>query len=110
MAQRRELPYPPFAHLANLIASDEEEAAAAGSARRAAQAVIAAAGGEAGRTEVVGPAPCPLARLRGRWRHHFLVRDASRARLTAVLTEALGRLTPEDRSRLTVDVDAVTLL
>ncbi|NCO90287.1 MAG: primosomal protein N' [Armatimonadetes bacterium CG_4_10_14_3_um_filter_66_18] len=110
MAQRRELPYPPFAHLVNLIISDEDEAVAAGSARRAAQAVIAAAGTNAGQTEVVGPAPCPLARLRGRWRHHFLVRDASRARLTAVLTEALGKLTPEDRSRLTVDVDAVTLL
>src|SRR5438128_628351 len=69
--------YPPHVGLARFVASHED----AGRVQRAAERVAAwlvRANTErlSGALSVLGPAPCPIERLRGRWRWHLLVKAA----------------------------------
>jgi primosomal protein N' (replication factor Y) len=62
--------------------------------------------------ELLGPAPAPLARLKGRWRWHLVLRSAHRSLLGRVARYA-ARRAPHGRGgavRLVVDRDPVTLL
>jgi len=103
---RAELGYPPYGHLVNLVCSGNrreqvEEAAAA----------VAHGLGQAARgSEVLGPAPCLLTRLRGRWRYQLLLKAAQRSALRELLPE-LERLSRELPAgvQLAVDVDPVDM-
>jgi primosomal protein N' len=55
---------------------------------------------------VLGPAPCPLARLEGRWRWHVLVK-AHEPRALGRVVRAWRRV---GRGPVVVDRDPVTLL
>ena len=106
-SERRELHYPPFGHLVEIEvrgAREERVAAAAASVRRT---LGGAAGGAGSGVLVLGPAPKPLARLRGESRWHVLVRAASRTALRDLLARALPRIREARYSgaRIYVDVD-----
>ena len=75
LAQRREARYPPFTRLATLLFTGPDETAV----ERAADACAAEIGDEAERAGVtlLGPAPQALARLRGRYRWHLLLKCES---------------------------------
>jgi len=55
---------------------------------------------------VLGPAPCPIERLKGRWRWHVLVK-ASEPRALGRVVRAWGA---RARAVVVVDRDPVTLL
>jgi primosomal protein N' (replication factor Y) (superfamily II helicase) len=82
---RREPRYPPHAKLLNVVVSALDEV-------HTQQAALAAADWLSGLlstrritdVELVGPAPCPIDRIRNRWRWHFLLRCASAKRLGEV--------------------------
>jgi primosomal protein N' (replication factor Y) len=64
------------------------------------------------RLRILGPAPAPLARVRGRFRLHILLKSASRRRLTTVLRR-LGEGLERDRigpGRVAIDVDPASIL
>jgi primosomal protein N' (replication factor Y) len=88
-ADRRELRYPPFGHLVEieLRGAREERVAAAGATVRRMLDPAPNSG-----IEVLGPAPKPLARLRGEERWHLLIRSTSRQRLRDLLQRALPRI------------------
>ncbi|HHV62650.1 MAG TPA: primosomal protein N' [Firmicutes bacterium] len=68
---REELVYPPFAHIIAMIVSSSDVSVAAGVAQELASALRARlkAGESSGRVfDVLGPAPCPLARIGGSYR------------------------------------------
>src|SRR5262249_14582572 len=91
LGHRASLGYPPFGHLASLVVSGPDEEAAREAALRLASAVKGAAAG----VEVLGPAPAPLARLRGRYRFLALLKgpEAMRVREAArVLAAAAARV------------------
>jgi primosomal protein N' (replication factor Y) len=72
LRRRASLAYPPFGRLVHAVVSAENEGSAGAAADRLAAAVRndpAAAG-----VEVLGPAPSPLARLRGRYRFQLLLK------------------------------------
>jgi primosomal protein N' (replication factor Y) len=58
---------------------------------------------------VLGPAPCPLSRLRGRWRWHVLVKSAE-PRAIGRVVRAWGRREDAGRARVVVDRDPTVLL
>ncbi|MBP2649133.1 MAG: hypothetical protein H6Q77_2757, partial [Gemmatimonadetes bacterium] len=58
---------------------------------------------------VLGPAPCPLARLKDRWRWHVMLKGPSRA-LGQVVRYAARRLPKFRQVRVVIDRDPVTLL
>jgi primosomal protein N' (replication factor Y) (superfamily II helicase) len=100
-------PYPPRTGLVRFVASGRDQARTAAIAERVA-GWLRRAGTErlAGALTVLGPAPCPITRLRGLWRWHVLVK-ATEAR-------ALGRVVRAWRAKahraVTVDRDPVSLL
>lgn len=101
---RRQLGYPPFRSLLRVLAEAEREAAAEGRAREAAEAIRPALkDGD----DLLGPAPCPISRIRGKWRWHLLLK-APEDGIDRALDALEGRF-PELRG-LAVDRDPVSLM
>ncbi|HEX6942773.1 MAG TPA: primosomal protein N', partial [Gemmatimonadaceae bacterium] len=62
-------PYPPTVRLANLVISGTEEVATMEGANRAAEFLTRLiSGGRVETVHVIGPAPCPVERIKSRWR------------------------------------------
>jgi primosomal protein N' (replication factor Y) len=104
-AQRRAAHLPPFARLAALIVSAND----AESADFAARALARAAPHLPGVT-VLGPAPAPLAVLRGRHRRRLLMQAERSVNVQAVLREWLAKVKFAGSVRLQVDVDPYSFL
>jgi primosomal protein N' (replication factor Y) (superfamily II helicase) len=103
---RRELGYPPFGWLVNLVFSGNDQQAV----ERTAQRVASQLRQGAGRIEVLGPAPCLLPKLRGKWRQQILLKGAQRSdvrRRLAVLPQ-VEKQVPRGVA-LVVDVDPVDM-
>ncbi len=104
--------YPPHLRLANLVVSgpgETEVADAAGELADWTREAIRRGGAEG--VQVVGPAPCVLDRIRGRWRWHFLLKSDRAAPLGAVLRhldDVKGQ--PSGDMQLEIDRDPESLL
>ncbi len=97
---RQLLAYPPFGHLIRIVCEDARDDRAISSAHELARRLTVDA-----TTRVLGPAPAPLAKLRGRYRYHILIKGAERAGVQAAL-RSTNVLKPQwSTTRVTVDVD-----
>jgi primosomal protein N' (replication factor Y) len=110
----RETPaYPPAVRLANVIFSGTEEEATMRLADRAAAWLreLLARRTEAHVT-LVGPAPCPVERIKNRWRWHLLLKSAHPGELTRVSRYFLERFEVPARAglRIALDRDPVALM
>jgi primosomal protein N' (replication factor Y) len=106
---RQTLKFPPFSRLINLRFSGENEAAVKLAARQIAQAAETIRE----RIEVLGPAPAPLARLRGKFRWHLLLKGANWQTLHSLsrhLKELSGKPPFPRGVKMTVDVDPENML
>jgi primosomal protein N' (replication factor Y) len=111
---RREPSYPPHSRLVNVVISGVEEEATQELAVGAAEWV----GGllearSIAEVRLVGPAPCPIDRIRGRWRWHFLLRSESPRLLGEVARYFFERFeAPKGKAdfRIALDRDPVALL
>ncbi len=105
MRFRRIFHYPPFTRMIQLRLEDRDRArgerAIGALARRLAAHPLAEG------VRVLGPAPAPFERLRGRWRFQILLRGASGTRLRKLVRAATPETHPGD---LIVDVDPYELL
>jgi primosomal protein N' (replication factor Y) (superfamily II helicase) len=97
---RREAAMPPFGRLAAIIVSSEQLDEATAVAR-----AIGRSAPEAENFAVFGPAPAPLAMLRGRHRLRLLVHAARSVPLQEMVRAWLGSLDWPARVRVAVDVD-----
>ena len=102
---RREAAMPPFGRLAAIIVSAEEAAEAEAVARRIGEAAPDVEG-----MAVFGPAPAPLAMLRGRHRQRLLVHARRSLDVQDVIREWLGEIDRSTRVRVSVDVDPYSFL
>ncbi|MCC6318794.1 MAG: primosomal protein N' [Gemmatimonadaceae bacterium] len=106
-------PYPPTTRLANVVVSGLDESAVAEAAQGATQWLnrLVRARSLSG-LAVVGPAPCPVDRIKERWRWHLLLRSSDGGLLTSVLQYLATRYELPDRHalRLTIDRDPQSLL
>lgn len=103
--QRRPGFWPPFGRLAALIVSADTPEAADATARALGQA---APRGDS--LQVLGPAPAPLAILRGRHRRRLLLRTRREVAVQPLLRQWLDRVTPERGARIDIDIDPVSFL
>jgi primosomal protein N' (replication factor Y) len=106
---RRAPPYPPELHLVNLIVSGEEESETATRAAEVADWCNSLVARHGLAVTVLGPAPCPLARIKDRWRWHVLLKGPS-AVLGRVVRYAARRLRSGGKTRVVIDRDPVSLL
>ncbi len=113
LAIRQSPPYPPHVGLVNVIVSGVQEQGVARAAVEVAQWLRGLIGVRAeGRVEVVGPAPAPLARIKGRWRWHLVLRAEDRAWLGRIAHFAARRAPHTSRGpiRVVFDRDPLSLL
>ena len=97
---RREAGAPPFGRFAGIVVSSEDQAAALEIARLIGRAAPTMDG-----MEVFGPAPAPLAMLRGRHRFRLLVHARRALDVQDVIRDWLGALDWPAKVRVVVDVD-----
>ena len=102
--------YPPYAGLVRFVAAAEDADAAAAAAEHVA-VWLRRVGTEqlGGALTVLGPAPCPIPRLKGRWRWHVLVK-ATESRAIGRVVRAWRRERVAGGATVMVDRDPVALL
>ncbi|PYS43350.1 MAG: primosomal protein N' [Acidobacteria bacterium] len=107
---RRNHGYPPFVALALLLSRHQDSNRAHSTANDLRKALIAANHDQACR--ILGPAPAPLARLRGEYRVQLLVKSRSRKQLRAVIDEALASMETAGRDlrAVTLEIDPVSMM
>ncbi|MBX7220140.1 MAG: primosomal protein N' [Blastocatellia bacterium] len=121
---RRDLYYPPFSVLANVIIRHTDATHAVSLAEQIGKFLRAAAQGDAS-VRVLGPASAPLAKLKNEYRHQILLKSRSRRKLRDVLDLAFSYLadataartgkaiTPDqnpERRFISVEIDPVDLM
>ncbi|MGO8671546.1 MAG: primosomal protein N' [Capsulimonadaceae bacterium] len=110
LPHRRELSYPPFSHMANLVVSHPEEQHAQAGIEYAATVLRASTAELDSPVGMLGPVACPLSRLKNKFRWHLVLRSRQRTDLLALLTHAFRSLSASDRTGLSVDIDPLTML
>jgi len=102
---RREAAMPPFGRLAAIVVSAEDSAEAEGVARRIGNAAPKVEG-----MAVFGPAPAPLAMLRGRHRQRLLVHAERMLDVQDMIRDWLDKVDWGPKVRVSVDVDPYSFL
>jgi primosomal protein N' (replication factor Y) len=107
---RRNHGYPPFVALALLLVRHKDVARANAIAHQLRNALVEANRDHACR--ILGPAPAPLARLRGEHRVQLLIKSRSRKQMRAVIDSALQNVEKagNDSRSVTVEIDPVSMM
>jgi primosomal protein N' (replication factor Y) len=107
---REMLRYPPFAAMIRLVVRGPVEAAAAQFAHHLAERLTAAIGDLNVEARVLGPAPAPLARLKGKFRFQIQTHGLDGDALRAAVRQATAAVQPPDDVQWIVDVDPLEML
>ncbi len=97
---RQELGYPPCGHLVNLIFSGNNGDQVSNAATSLGRHLQSAAGD----VEILGPSPCPLTRLRGKYRYQILLKSPARPPLRRLLAMIAG-VTAELPRQVSIHID-----
>ncbi|MCA8884857.1 MAG: primosomal protein N', partial [Rhodobacteraceae bacterium] len=105
--ERRALSMPPFGRMAGIVLSgtDLQGVFDLGNAMARQNGPLAAIG-----AELYGPAPAPIARIRGRHRVRLLVKAARAAPLQAAVAQWVGQFRLKPDLRLRIDIDPQSFL
>jgi primosomal protein N' (replication factor Y) len=109
LAARESPPYPPSVALVNLLVSGADQSAVSRSAADLADWCSGLVARHQLEVTVLGPAPAPLSRIKGRWRWHLLLKGAQEP-LGRIVRYAAGRITGAADPRVVIDRDPVSLL
>ena len=104
---RQTMRYPPLTALVNLVVKGRDARAAMTDAATLAHHLRNNA--DVGRFSVLGPAPAPVAKLRGEYRAQIFLKGGHRAAMREAVLAALVA-EPEMRRRVAIDIDPVTVL
>jgi len=104
---RRELGYPPYARLVNVLVWGRVQADVAKHASTVFDALAATVPEE---WQLLGPSPAPLSRVKGVWRWHVLVKAPQDADVSTPVGAALKSVKRLDGVASAADVDPTDLL
>lgn len=111
LPKRRLLGYPPYVRMANVLIWGKDEAAVRGAAQQLQQGIEQVVRDFGGDDWTVLPAtPCVLAKLRGTYRWHIVVKCPPEADLSAVLLPYFRHRKPDKDANVAIDVDPDDLL
>ncbi|MDD2336163.1 MAG: primosomal protein N' [Geobacteraceae bacterium] len=110
IAFREDAGYPPFSHLAMVVISGTAEKAVEKGAQDAARSLREERESLKIRAEILGPAPAPLAKVRGRFRWQILLKARNRTELKRLLHTFQRNWKPPRILRTIIDVDPVDTL
>jgi primosomal protein N' (replication factor Y) len=107
--ERKSPPYPPETSLLNVVISAEQEQKATDEALGVADWLEKLIATQGLPLTLLGPAPCPLTRIKARWRWHVLVKGPVEE-IGRVVRYAAPRLEGRGKARVVLDRDPVSLL
>jgi len=107
---RKAFSYPPFTSMARLVVRGPVEKVAGQFADGLGEKLTAALEGSAAGARVLGPAPAPFAKLRGKYRFQIQLQGPDGAKLREAIRTATAELKPPQGVRWIVDVDPVDML
>ena len=107
LGYRQAMRYPPLTAMVNIVVKGGDARAALTDAATLAQHLRNNAG--AGRFSVLGPAPAPVAKLRGEYRAQIFLKGIHRASMREAVLAALAA-EPDMRRRVSIDIDPVSIL
>lgn len=112
LEERKRLRYPPYARLVRVVVSSADpETAAAGVDDAVGWIRTRLRPDPSSDPEIVGPAPCPIEKLHGRWRWHFFLRGGGNRSVTGLLHRFLADHRPSGGDlRIAVDRDPLSVL
>ncbi len=108
IASRKELDYPPFTRIVNFILSDAEEEKLQKESLSFRDRLLTMIEQSKLDVRLLGPTPCPMYRLRGRYRRHLFVKTRQVVRFVRALADwesHEARFKVPSSMRITVDVD-----
>lgn len=105
MAERERADMPPFTRLVSLILSSEDEGRVINYAKN-----MAMQAPTSDQFIIYGPAPAPLAKLRGRYRVRFLVKAAKTLNIQKTIRYWIDQMPKDKVIRIQVDVDPMSFL
>jgi primosomal protein N' (replication factor Y) (superfamily II helicase) len=106
LGYRQAMRYPPITALVNVVVKARDARAAMTDAATLAQHLRR--GSEHGRFDVLGPAPAPVAKLRGEHRAQIFLKGGHRAAMREAVVSALAA-EPDMRRRVAIDIDPVSM-
>ena len=110
---RRTLSYPPFSHLLSLVLTSKDEEPLKTATANLATRLKMMASEKQPEFELLGPAPCPLYRLQGRYRRRILLKTDKIVALVRRLTAwelKQARFGLDSKVKIVVDVDPDDLM
>ena len=108
LADRKAHGYPPFSRLVRIIIEGRDSNRPAQRARDLAATLAPLT--EKTHAEVLGPVPAPIARIRGRYRYHLVVKLPPGGDVTDVLNALPERVSRRGGVSVSVDVDPMNML
>ncbi|MFC1508372.1 primosomal protein N' [Candidatus Omnitrophota bacterium] len=106
LAQRQEFGYPPFSRLILIEISSGDKH----SLEKLSEDIAGYLTGQVSEgTIVMGPVEAPIARIRGKYRMHILIKSAEVYRLRVIIRDVLARF-QRGREKIVVDVDPVDIM
>ena len=105
MRFRESMRYPPAVALVNVVVRGTDPNATT----KGAALLVRQVRKQQGQFEVLGPAPAPIARLRGQFRMQLFLKGSSRREMREAIEAVLAQYS-ELKRRVVVDVDPVTML
>ena len=108
LATRERLRYPPFGRLARILVRSQQR-------QKAHEAIQAVAGrliepARIAGITVLGPQPCPIAKLSRFWRYHLLMKAPSARALLHFFDDVRSDLSPPGNIQMAIDVDPQSTL
>ncbi len=107
---RRESNLPPMSRLARIVLRDEELAKAEQAATRLKGALDEANAARGNKVRMIGPAPCPIARIAGHHRLELLLFSSSRSAIQDILADARAKGLCKSDAHTAIDVDPIALM
>ena len=102
---RKELLYPPFVNLVKVTVRARNDELTLKTAQELADAIRV----EDKEMKVAGPAPAPIARMRGYFRYNILLKGKDRAAMCPLLRKVLGAFRKPHSVLIAVDVDPIAM-
>jgi primosomal protein N' (replication factor Y) len=108
LEKRRELGYPPFGDLARVTFSGTKLQQVKDAASDLRECLRKHQADDA--FQLLGPAECPLAQIKGRHRWHIVLKSRNREKMHAGLRRALHAFRPPASVQVAVDIDPLSML
>jgi primosomal protein N' (replication factor Y) len=110
LPQREALGYPPFSSMLRIVVRGDQNATTKAFAEHLGTLVTTSLKRLEVSHRMMGPAPAPIAKLRGKHRYHFQLHSPNAEGLRAALRPVLATVTPPDDVQWIVDVDPIDMM